>query len=122
MLGSHPHRKIGKNHLRVGCVDKLNSRERLHQSARPPPRPGIYCDRQRRVARHLGQIVIQPLAILIQPSESVSYSDSTIGSSRAFLRTARIKRAATQEFHEVNFLDRDVYLRGLACSRELARS
>lgn len=32
MLGSHPHRKIGKNRLRVGCVDKLNSRDRLHQS------------------------------------------------------------------------------------------
>lgn len=121
MLGSHPHRKIGKNRLRVGCVDKLNSRERLHQSPRLPPRPGIYCDRQRRVARHLGQIVIQPLAILIQPPQSVSYSDSTIGSSRSFLRKAR-KRAATQELHEVNFLDRDAYFGGLACSRELARS
>lgn len=69
-----------------------------------------------------GRSSIEPLAILIQPPQSVSYSDSTIGSSRSFLRKARIKRAATQEFHEVNFLDRDAYLGGLACSRELARS
>lgn len=38
-----------------------------------------------------------------------------------FLAKGPHQRAATQEFHEANFLDRDAYLCGLACSRELAR-
>lgn len=65
MLSSHPHPKISRNRLRVGCVDKLNSRQRLHRSPCLPPSYGIYCDRERRVARHFGQIEHPLLAILI---------------------------------------------------------
>lgn len=121
MLSSHPHpRSVRIAFASAALTNSIRGRAFIGPPCLPS-RYGIDCDRERRLARHLGQIE-HPAAGHSDPNDPERFIFGFHGRLfEIFLAKGPHQESGDSRVHELNFLDRDAYLGGLACSRELAR-
>lgn len=121
MLSSHPHlRPVGIALASAALTNSIRGSAFIGSPVFPRGY-GIYCDRERRVARHLGQID-HPATGHSDPHRPRAFHTRMHDRLfEIFLAKGPHQESGDSRVSSGHFLDRDAYLGGLACSRELAR-